>query len=83
MNFTRRMIAGLGRVSRSLLTTLPASASTISAFPSMTSRRARRTGTMVSGSKDAFSARQRTGSGSSHENRQRRPREDVPGGTRS
>ena len=33
------------------------SASTISAFPSITSRRARRTGTMVSGSKEAFSAR--------------------------
>src|ERR1041385_646977 len=36
------------------------SASTISALPSMTSRSARLTGTMVRGSNDALSARQRT-----------------------
>ena len=36
------------------------SASTISALRSITSRSARRTGTIVSGSKDALSARQRT-----------------------
>ena len=36
------------------------SASTISAFPSITSRSARRTGTMVSGSNEAFNARHRT-----------------------
>src|SRR5262245_30953954 len=54
------MIAGLGSVRRSLWTLSPASDSTISALPSMTRRRARRTGTMVSGSKEAFNARQRT-----------------------
>src|SRR4029078_8425673 len=34
--------------------------STISAFPSMTSRKARRSGTIVNGSNEAFSARQPT-----------------------
>ena len=37
-----------------------ASASTISALPSITRRSARRTGTMVSGSNEAFNARHRT-----------------------
>jgi hypothetical protein len=59
-NLTRRMMAGFGIEIRGLLMGSPVSASTISALPSMTSRRARLTGTMVNGSKDAFSARQRT-----------------------
>src|SRR5579884_4299340 len=53
------MTAGRGMVSRSLRTAGP-SASTISALRSITSRNARRTGTMVSGSNEALSARQRT-----------------------
>src|SRR4029077_8014614 len=52
------MTAGRGMARRSLLTTGP-SASTISALWSMTSRSARRTGTMVNGSNEAFKARQR------------------------
>src|SRR5690349_10406298 len=52
------MTAGRGIARRSLFTTVP-SASTISALRSMTSRSARRTGTMVSGSNEAFRARQR------------------------
>ena len=51
---------GRGTVSRSLRTTRCPSASTISALPSMIRRRARRTGTSVSGSKDALRVRQRT-----------------------
>src|SRR6267143_806943 len=54
------MTAGRGIARRSLRTTAPLSASTISAFPSITRRKARRTGTIVSGSNDALSARQRT-----------------------
>ena len=60
MNFVSRITAGRGMVSRSDRTTRSGSASTISALPSMTSRSARRMGTMVSGSNDAFSARQPT-----------------------
>src|SRR5438552_13437163 len=52
------MTAGRGTASRSLWTGVP-SASTTSALPSMTSRSARRTGTMVRGSNEAFRARQR------------------------
>src|SRR5712664_1719633 len=55
---TSRMTAGRGTAIRSEWTGVP-SASTTSALPSMTSRSARRTGTMVSGSKEAFRARQR------------------------
>src|SRR4051812_31057565 len=58
MNFVSRMTAGRGRVSRSERTTRSVSASTISALPSMTRRSARRIGTIVSGSYDAFNARQ-------------------------
>src|SRR5438552_8476570 len=58
-NFTSRMTAGLGICKRSLRTTEP-SPSTISALRSITRRKARRTGTMVRGSNEAFSARQRT-----------------------
>src|SRR5262245_9915406 len=58
MNFVRRMTAGLGIVRRSDRTTRSESASTISALPSITSRSARRIGTIVSGSYDAFRARQ-------------------------
>src|SRR5690242_13312760 len=58
MNFVRRMTAGRGMTSRSERTTRSCSASTISALPSMTSRSARRMGTMVRGSNDAFRARQ-------------------------
>src|SRR5882724_2608799 len=54
------MTAGRGMARRSLFTTGP-SASTISALRSITSLRARRTGTMVSGSNEALSARQRKG----------------------
>src|SRR2546427_4829964 len=50
------MTAGRGMARRSLFTTGP-SASTISALRSITSLRARRTGTMVSGSNEALSAR--------------------------
>src|SRR5438552_8051579 len=53
------MTAGRGTANRSLWTGVP-SASTTSALPSMTSRSARRTGTMVSGSNEALRARQRT-----------------------
>src|SRR5437870_3477325 len=53
------MTAGLGICKRSLRTTEP-SPSTISALRSITRRKARRTGTMVRGSNEAFSARQRT-----------------------
>src|ERR1051325_3860606 len=60
MKRVRRMTAGRGSVSFSERTTRSESASTISAFPSMTSRRARRSGTIVSGSNEAFSARQPT-----------------------
>src|SRR5690348_12934881 len=60
MNFVRRMTAGRGIVRRSERTTLSWSASTISAFPSITRRRARRIGTMVRGSNDAFRAKQPT-----------------------
>src|SRR5262249_11852563 len=49
-----------GSVRRSERTTLPESASTISALPSSTSRSARRMGTMVRGSKLALSAKQPT-----------------------
>src|SRR5436309_1315199 len=59
-NLTSRMTAGRGMARRSLFTTGP-SASTISALRSITSLRARRTGTMVSGSNEALSARQRKG----------------------
>src|SRR3989475_9364588 len=52
------MTAGRGTASRSLWTGVP-SASTTSALPSITSRSARRTGTMVSGSNEALRARQR------------------------
>src|SRR2546429_8550204 len=55
---TSRMTAGRGTASRSLWTGVP-SASTTSALPSITSRSARRTGTMVSGSNEALRARQR------------------------
>src|SRR3954469_22164853 len=58
MNFVSRITAGRGMVSRSERTTRSCSASTISALPSMTRRSARRMGTMVRGSNDAFSARQ-------------------------
>src|SRR5687768_3179991 len=54
------MMAGLGSMSRSLRTTSSLSDSTISALPSITRRNARRTGTMVSGSNEAFNARHRT-----------------------
>src|SRR5947207_7289876 len=60
MNFVRRMTAGLGSVMRSDRTTRSESASTISALPSITRRSARRIGTMVSGSNDAFRAKQPT-----------------------
>src|SRR4051812_21969353 len=60
MNLVRRMTAGRGMVRRSDRTTRSESASTISALPSMTSRNARRMGTMVSGSYDAFSAKHPT-----------------------
>ena len=60
MNFVKRITAGRGIVNRSDRTTLSKSDSTISAFPSMTSRSARRMGTMVRGSNDAFSARHPT-----------------------
>src|SRR5215213_4536333 len=53
------MMAGFGSVRRSLRTT-SASASTISALPSITSRSARRTGTIVNGSNEAFNAKHRT-----------------------
>src|SRR3989449_3208509 len=59
-NLTSRMTAGRGMARRSLFTTGP-SASTISALRSITSLRARRTGTMVRGSNEALSARQRKG----------------------
>src|SRR5580765_1237655 len=52
------MTAGRGTAIRSEWTGVP-SASTTSALPSMTSRSARRTGTIVSGSNEAFRARQR------------------------
>ena len=52
------MTAGRGTAIRSLWTGVP-SASTTSALPSMTSRSARRTGTMVSGSNEALRAKQR------------------------
>ena len=58
MNFVRRITAGLGIVRRSDRTTRSESDSTISALPSITSRSARRIGTIVSGSYDAFRARQ-------------------------
>src|SRR5215831_2997557 len=58
MNFVRRITAGLGIVRRSDRTTRSESASTISALPSITSRSARRIGTIVSGSYEAFRARQ-------------------------
>src|SRR3989304_10361534 len=58
-NLTRRMIAGLGSEIRGLRISSPASASTISALPSITSRSARLTGTIVRGSNEAFRARQR------------------------
>src|SRR5207245_10825643 len=54
------MTAGRGMARRSLFTTGP-SASTISALRSITSLRARRTGTMVRGSNEALSERQRKG----------------------
>src|SRR5436309_10194685 len=54
------MTAGRGMARRSLFTTGP-SASTISALRSITSLRARRAGTMVSGSNEALSAGQRKG----------------------
>src|ERR1700722_11592890 len=57
MNFVSRMTTGRGNVIRSDRTTRSVSASTISAFPSITKRSARRMGTMVSGSNDAFKAR--------------------------
>src|SRR5687768_1527164 len=60
MNFIRRMTAGRGSERCSERTILSRSASTISALPSMTRRNARRNGTIVSGSNDAFSARQPT-----------------------
>src|SRR5258707_14008429 len=60
MNFVSRMTAGRGMVSRSERTTRSDSDSTISAFPSMTSRSARRMGTMVRGSNEAFNARHPT-----------------------
>src|SRR5438477_12199573 len=60
MNFVRRMTAGRGNVSRSDRTTRSESASTISALPSITRRRARRIGTIVSGAYDALSAKQPT-----------------------
>src|SRR6267143_6954390 len=52
------MTAGRGTAIRSEWTGVP-SASTTSALPSMTSRSARRTGTIVSGSNEALRARQR------------------------
>src|SRR6185503_12148884 len=58
MNFVSRMTAGRGIVSRSDRTTRSVSVSTISALPSITRRSARRIGTIVSGSYDAFNARQ-------------------------
>src|SRR5690348_14283461 len=58
MSLVRRMTAGRGITRRSERTTRSCSASTISALPSMTSRSARRMGTMVRGSNDAFRARQ-------------------------
>ena len=60
MKRMRRITAGRGSVNRSERTTRSKSASTISAFPSMTSRSARRSGTIVNGSNEAFSARQPT-----------------------
>src|SRR5216683_7334247 len=60
MKRVRRMTAGRGSVSRSERTTRSASASIISAFPSITNLRARLIGTIVRGSNDAFSARQPT-----------------------
>src|SRR5439155_1351188 len=57
-NLTSLITAGRGMARRSLFTTGP-SASTISALRSITSRSALRTGTMVSGSNEALSARQR------------------------
>jgi hypothetical protein len=55
-----RITAGRGSVNLSDRTTRSESASTISAFPSITSRNARRSGTIVNGSNEAFSARQPT-----------------------
>src|SRR5207302_4960099 len=52
------MTAGRGTAIRSEWTGVP-SASTTSALAAITSRSARRTGTMVSGSNEAFRARQR------------------------
>src|SRR5437868_12691066 len=60
MNRISRITAGRGSVNFSERTTRSESASTISAFPSITSRRARRSGTIVKGSNEAFSARQPT-----------------------
>src|SRR5215218_1337191 len=60
MKRVRRITAGRGSVSRSERTTLSGSASTTSAFPSMTNRNARLSGTIVSGSNEALSARQPT-----------------------
>src|ERR1700716_4766069 len=55
-----RVTTGRGGGHLSDRTTRSASASTISAFPSITSRKARRSGTIVRGSNEAFSARQPT-----------------------
>src|SRR3954468_10330481 len=60
MKRVRRITAGRGSVSLSERTTRSKSASTISAFPSITSRSARRIGTIVNGSNEEFSARQPT-----------------------
>src|SRR5690242_1294323 len=57
MNFVRRITAGRGIVRRSERTTRSESDSMISALPSITRRSARRIGTMVSGSYEAFNAR--------------------------
>ena len=56
----RRITVGQGITCRSERKSLPESFSRISALPSRTNRTALRAGTMVSGSKDAFKAKQLT-----------------------
>src|ERR1700689_5026748 len=79
MNFVSRMTTGRGSVNRSDRTTRSVSASTISAFPSMTKRNARRMGTMVSGSNDAFKAKPPTITPSSYRRYESSRRRDAGG----